>query len=106
MERGALHSAAVKFSLDLHPSATGDVMEGVRDQLNASLLRLVLVTVSAQMNEHVPPAVHPVAANYDLCMLDCYCRPSVYLDGVLVSYTNPCILSKQVTPSIKSCLAA
>lgn len=60
MEREALHAAAVKFSLDLHPSATGDVMEGVRDQLNTSLL-----------------------------------RPSVYLDGVLVSYTNPCILSKQ-----------
>ncbi|KAL3137611.1 hypothetical protein ABBQ38_004888 [Trebouxia sp. C0009 RCD-2024] len=60
MEREALHSAAVKFSLDLHPSATGDVMEGVRDQLNTALL-----------------------------------RPSVHLDGVLVSYTNPCILSKQ-----------
>ena len=45
MEREALHSAAVRFSLDLHPSATGDVMEGVRDQLNASLLRLVLVNV-------------------------------------------------------------
>lgn len=39
MEREALHHAAIKFSLDLHPSATGDVMEGVRDQLNAVLLR-------------------------------------------------------------------
>jgi len=39
MEREALHKAAIKFSLDLHPSATADVMEGVRDQLNAVLLR-------------------------------------------------------------------
>jgi len=39
MEREALDKAAIKFSLDLHPSATADVMEGVRDQLNAVLLR-------------------------------------------------------------------
>ena len=38
MEKEALHTADIKFSLDLHPSATGDVMEGVRDQLNAVLL--------------------------------------------------------------------
>ena len=44
--------------------------------------------------------MHPAAANYDLRMQDCCCRPSVYLDGVLVSYTNPCILSKQVRASI------
>ena len=46
MDREALHSAAVQFALDLHPSATGDVMQGVRDQLNASLLRFVNAFVS------------------------------------------------------------
>ncbi|KAL0053672.1 hypothetical protein WJX82_009167 [Trebouxia sp. C0006] len=60
MEREALHKAAIKFSLDLHPSATADVMEGVRDQLNAVLLRY-----------------------------------STYLEGVLISYTQPRILSQQ-----------
>ncbi|DBA91577.1 TPA: hypothetical protein ACH3X1_003191 [Trebouxia sp. C0004] len=60
MERSALHKAAIKFSLDLHPSATADVMEGVRDQLNAVLLRY-----------------------------------STYLEGVLISYTQPRILSQQ-----------
>lgn len=48
MEREALHSAAVKFALDLHPSATEDVMQGVRDQLNASLLRSVTPLVSCK----------------------------------------------------------
>lgn len=60
MEKEALHTADIKFSLDLHPSATGDVMEGVRDQLNAVLLRY-----------------------------------STHLEGVLVSYTHPRILSQQ-----------
>ncbi|DBA93357.1 TPA: hypothetical protein ACH3X2_003634 [Trebouxia sp. C0005] len=60
MEREALHKAAIKFSLDLHPSATADVMEGVRDQLNAVLLRY-----------------------------------STYLEGVLISYTQPRIISQQ-----------
>ena len=46
MEREALHKAAIKFSLDLHPSATADVMEGVRDQLNAVLLRYLFCAAS------------------------------------------------------------
>lgn len=59
MEREALHAAAVQFSLDLHPSATGDVMEGVRDQLNSSLLRSVLYACCTD-DVTWQPAVHPL----------------------------------------------
>lgn len=68
MEREALHAAAVQFSLDLHPSATGDVMEGVRDQLNSSLLRSVLYVCFAD-DVTWQPAVHPLAASNDLLLL-------------------------------------
>lgn len=100
MEREALHAAAVKFSLDLHPSATGDVMEGVRDQLNTSLLRFVLHNVLRTWTDSLQPAKLPVDGQGSY-IRPCCCRPSVYLDGVLVSYTNPCILSKQVTAITK-----
>lgn len=89
MEPQALHRASVKFALDLHPSATGDVMEGIRDQLNSLLLRSVLHLYSVHDQNDIGRAQSP----HRLFHL---CRYSAHLEGVLVSYTNPRILSQQV----------
>jgi len=88
MEREALHKAAIKFSLDLHPSATADVMEGVRDQLNAVLLRYQFCAAT-----HISTACFAVRKRE---LHFCSCRYSTYLEGVLISYTQPRILSQQV----------
>lgn len=91
MEREALHKAAIKFSLDLHPSATGDVMEGVRDQLNAVLLRCKFMCTLQFMHRNIEVNLWLLNLNTVCC-----CRYSTYLEGVLVSYTQPRIVSQQV----------
>lgn len=39
MDEGVLQRSTVKFGLELHPSKIDTVVQGVREQLNAQLLR-------------------------------------------------------------------
>jgi hypothetical protein len=42
MGRSSLHKLRVQFTIDLHPSKSGNIQAGVVEQLNNMLLRSVL----------------------------------------------------------------
>lgn len=71
MSESCLHRSRARFAIDLHPSTSGNVLKGVREQLSLLLIRCV--PPSPLFNPQIP--TKPPTCTLTLNLLPVFSRP-------------------------------